>query len=77
VRGRHQLRKASRARTAKCAHIRSVSVTSAGVTRHVCEDCGHVGFNFEKSLDGLVERDRFSRPADETSETLVGTSERH
>jgi hypothetical protein len=43
----------------------------------VCEDCGHVGFNFEKSLDGLVERDRFSRPADETSETLVGTSERH
>ncbi len=48
----------------ECLHTETVSTTTAGLERIVCEACGHLGFRFPEVLSGPVDRDRFIRPAD-------------
>ncbi len=48
--------------TADCAHASTISTTSAGVERTVCEDCGHMSFRYESvTSSGVVDRDKFAR----------------
>jgi hypothetical protein len=50
---------------ARCPHTETLTATTAGVERIVCESCGHLSFNFPKVLSGPVHRRRFARPADD------------
>lgn len=58
-----------RARSGQCAHDTTLSVTAAGVHRSICETCGHISVRFVSEASGPVYRSRFSRPADEGSES--------
>jgi hypothetical protein len=42
----------------------TVSISSIGVERKVCEACGHVGVQFMTDLSSEVDRTRFARPGD-------------
>lgn len=48
-----------------CAHARTLIVISAGLTRDICEFCGHVSVNFTAEMVGGISRDAFSRDADD------------
>ncbi len=48
--------------SAGCAHRSTISATSAGLERIVCEDCGHMSFRYESvTSSGVVDRDKFAR----------------
>lgn len=48
----------------ECQHTQTMSTISAGIERIVCEDCGHLGFNYLAVTKGSVDRASFARPAD-------------
>jgi hypothetical protein len=49
---------------AECLHTETISTTTAGLERIVCEACGHLSFRFPEFLSGPVDREMFVRPAD-------------
>ncbi len=48
----------------ECLHAETISTTTAGLERIVCEACGHLSFRFPEASIGPVDRERFIRPAD-------------
>jgi len=54
-----------------CPHIDTLTTTTAGLERIVCEACGHLSFNFPEVLAGPVNRRWFARPADRVEEPKV------
>lgn len=48
-------------RAPECAHREAVMVTTYGLTRSVCEQCGHVEITKAPTLSGEVDRSRFAR----------------
>lgn len=48
-----------------CDHVSTITISSAGVEREICEDCGHVSFTFQDNDHDTIDRDQFARPTDE------------
>jgi hypothetical protein len=48
----------------ECLHTETISTTTAGLERIVCEACGHLSFRYPEVMSGPVDRDQFIRPAD-------------
>jgi len=48
-----------------CAHTHTLTVSSAGLERAICETCGHVSLAFMTDMVGDVRRSAFAREADE------------
>ncbi len=44
-----------------CSHQRSLEIRSAGVTRSVCETCGHMSFQIETGLSRVSVGNRRAR----------------
>jgi hypothetical protein len=47
-----------------CPHTETLTTTTSGVQRIVCESCGHLSFRFPEALSGPIHRRWFARPAD-------------
>ncbi|MGA7097767.1 MAG: hypothetical protein WB245_09395 [Acidimicrobiia bacterium] len=47
-----------------CPHPSTLSTTTAGLERIVCESCGHLSVRYLDGLDHPVDRRQFARPAD-------------
>lgn len=58
-----------RTRSGRCVHDTILSVTASGVRRSICETCGHISVRFVSEASGPAYRSRFSRLADEGSES--------
>ena len=56
--------KQSRPSQDNCSHTQTISVSSSGVDRIVCEICGHVSVSFTTALTADIQRTQFARPAD-------------
>jgi hypothetical protein len=57
---------------AECRHTETMSTTTAGLERIVCEACGHLSFRFPEVMRrGPVDRERFIRPADVPEPELI------
>lgn len=56
-----------------CRHAVTISTTSAGVARDVCESCGHVTVNAVADLDSEVDRASFARPAERNRHRRTST----
>lgn len=48
-------------RSGACVHQSTVEVTTNGLQRVVCEDCGHIAFRPVATLAGDIDRSRFAR----------------
>lgn len=59
------MRRQTRANPERCAHPSTMTVTSAGLDRVVCEGCGQVNVSYRSGLSGLIDRTKFARPADD------------
>lgn len=51
-------------RQRRCRHANIVSTTSGGVSRAVCESCGHVSVTWAAEIATEVDRSSFARPAE-------------
>ena len=65
-----------------CIHENVVSVTSAGIERKLCEDCGNVSLRYEMAaIAGELDRGDFRRDADRLaalrSDVSIGEGGRH
>lgn len=49
---------------ARCMHPQTMSITSAGIDRIVCEACGHVSFTDTTELTSEIGREMFARPVE-------------
>ena len=58
------IRKTDRAR---CLHTQTVTVSSAGMDRVVCEACGYVSFSYGTELTSDIDRRRSSTSFEMTS----------
>ena len=58
-------RKPSRGR---CMHSQTVSISSAGIERLVCETCGHVSFLDRTELNSTIGREMFARTVERNRE---------
>ncbi|MDX1468390.1 MAG: hypothetical protein R3258_03525 [Acidimicrobiia bacterium] len=47
-----------------CEHTDSIAVSSSGMKRVICSDCGFVGFEASLELTSQVNRDMFAREID-------------
>ncbi|HLF42662.1 MAG TPA: hypothetical protein VJA46_03925 [Acidimicrobiia bacterium] len=61
---------AKRARQAAkvCPHTETLTTTTGGLERIVCESCGHLSFQYPEVMSGPVHRRWFARPADRVEE---------
>ena len=59
----------SRAERASCVHENAISISSAGMTRSICSDCGYISFEAAAEMTAPVTREMFAREVD-----LVSTS---
>jgi hypothetical protein len=59
-----------------CGHEREMCVSSAGLTRHVCESCGRMRFAGDNELTSAIAREMFARPADDMSAMVVDLKNR-
>lgn len=46
----------------ECSHAHTLVVRSVGVTRTVCEDCGHLSFKIQTGLAHVFEADDLKEP---------------
>jgi hypothetical protein len=60
------IRKTDRAR---CLHTQTVTVSSAGMDRVVCEACGYVSFSYGTELTSDIDRGMFARDIERTEDT--------
>lgn len=60
-------------RGAECLHESEVEVTTSGLKRTVCENCGHVAIQPSTELSGDIDRSRFGRRSE--SAGRVGRSQ--
>lgn len=44
-----------------CGHNETVIVSTGGITRVVCERCGHVEIRGDEALSGVLDRRAFAR----------------
>lgn len=51
-------------RNKTCAHASTIEVTTSGLTRVVCEDCGLVAITAVSPISSEVDRSRFERRSD-------------
>lgn len=51
---------------AKCLHAQTVTVSSAGMDRVVCEACGNVSFSYGTELTSHIDRGMFARDIERT-----------
>jgi hypothetical protein len=51
-----------------CPHPTTLSATTNGLERVVCEVCGHLSVSYTLELTAPVSRERFARPADSFGE---------
>jgi hypothetical protein len=68
--GIHVAVSSKRQATKECPHTETLTTTTAGVERVVCEACGHLSFSFPEVLSGPVHRRWFARPADRVEEPV-------
>ena len=62
-----------RTRPDQCRHESTLTVTATGVSRSICETCGHISVSFVSEVSGPVTRRHFARPADEGVEPDILT----
>lgn len=54
-----------------CSHSKTITISTSGLDRNVCEMCGHVSMTFTSDLEGDIDRNVFARQADEPSQDIV------
>lgn len=47
-----------------CGHVSTITISSGGLEREICERCGHVSFQFGHQIQGAIDRNAFARPVD-------------
>ncbi|HEX6220803.1 MAG TPA: hypothetical protein VF115_06895 [Acidimicrobiia bacterium] len=54
-----------RLRGKPCPHEQTLTVTSVGVRRFVCEECGHISFEMEESTPAVraIEKTKLAKAA--------------
>lgn len=55
-------------RSDECLHESVVEVTTSGLRRMVCENCGHVTIRRTAELSGDIDRSRFGRRSERSAE---------
>lgn len=56
-------------KTRKCEHTETLTVTSAGVERTVCESCGHLSFRYLAEHNSEIDREMFARAVEQLDAT--------
>lgn len=56
-----------RQRIDECPHQANIEVTTSGLTRMVCENCGHVTIQPSGELSGDIDRSRFGRRSERSA----------
>lgn len=62
--------KRGRSARTECEHRQSVTVSTAGITRTVCEVCGMVSIHAAEGLSGEIERSQFERDSERVATAL-------
>ncbi len=57
-----------------CRHTSTISVTTSGLERRVCEACGTVTVRYEFSISGDAKRENFARPSEARALPELGNS---
>lgn len=47
-----------------CSHSETITISTSGLDRNVCEICGHVSMTLTSDLEGDIDRNVFARQAE-------------